>query len=162
LWVERSPGATESQRQRLAFRDLGRRARTDLLRPYSNCTSRLLNRRIHLPSFAVITIRLMGRYKFIAYEKASNSRYIVVYGLQWQIIDSQRIEPHADLFAAMTSAMQRLAGDGWEAENDAPYGFVFIRRRGERRLLTLTPRDPYDKSVQSFDPFKSTVPQRLP
>jgi hypothetical protein len=51
----------------------------------------------------------MGRYKFIAYEKASTPRYIVVYGLQWQIIESQRIEPHADLFAAMTSAMQRLA-----------------------------------------------------
>jgi hypothetical protein len=103
----------------------------------------------------------MGRYKFIAYEKATTPRYIVVYGLQWQIIESQRIEPHADLFAAMTSAMQRLATEGWEAEGDALYGFVFIRRQGERRLLTLTPRDPYDTSAQSFDPFKSTMPQRL-
>jgi hypothetical protein len=101
----------------------------------------------------------MGRYKFIAYEKASTPRYIVVYGLQWQIIESQRIEPPANLFAAMTSAMQRLAGDGWEAEGDAPYGFVFIRRRGERRLLTLTPRNPYDMSAQSFDPFKGVAPR---
>jgi hypothetical protein len=100
----------------------------------------------------------MGRYKFIAYQKSSTPRYIVVYGLQRQIIDSQRIEPNADLFAAMTSAIQQLAADGWEAEGDARYGFVFIRRQGERRLLTLTPRDPYDTSAQSFDPFKSTVP----
>jgi hypothetical protein len=104
----------------------------------------------------------MGRYKFIAYEKASTPRYIVVYGLQWQIIESQRIEPYADLFAAITSAMQRLATDGWEAEGDALYGFVFIRRRGERRLLTLTPRDPYDTSAQSFDPFKSNAPRERP
>jgi hypothetical protein len=103
----------------------------------------------------------MGRYKFIAYQKASTPRYIVVYGLQWQIIDSHRIEPHTDLFTAMTSAMQQLAMQGWEAESDAPYGFVFIRRLGERRLLTLTPRNPYDMSAQSFDPFKG-VPREQP
>jgi hypothetical protein len=103
----------------------------------------------------------MGRYKFIAYQKSPTPRYIVVYGPQRQIIDTQRIEPNADLFAAMTSAMQRLATEGWEAEGDARYGFVFIRRRGERRLLTLTPRDPYDTSAQSFDPFKSNAsPER--
>ena len=104
----------------------------------------------------------MGRYKFIAYEKATTPRYIVECGLQWQIIESQRIEPHTDLFAAMTSAMQRLAGDGWEAEGDALYGFVFIRRLGERRMLMLTPRDPYDMSVQSFDPFKCNAPREQP
>jgi hypothetical protein len=71
----------------------------------------------------------MGRYKFIAYQNSSSPRYLVVYGLQWQIIDHQRIEPL--------------------------YGFVFIRRFGERRLLMLTPRDPFATSQQSFDPFKS-------
>jgi hypothetical protein len=33
------------------------------------------------------------------------------------------------------------------------YGFVFIRRETERRLLTLTPRDLYDTTQQSFSPF---------
>ena len=32
-------------------------------------------------------------------------------------------------------------------------GFVFIRRETERRLLMLTPRDPYNSALQSFDPF---------
>jgi hypothetical protein len=104
----------------------------------------------------------MGRYKFIAYDKAATPRYIVVYGLQWQIIDSRRLEPHADLFAAMTSAMQQLRGEGWEAEGDALYGFVFIRRLGERRMLMLTPRDPLQNSPQSFDPFKGSAPRGLP
>jgi hypothetical protein len=104
----------------------------------------------------------MGRYKFIAYQKASTPRYIVMYGLQWQVIDSQRIEPHADLLSAMTSAMQQLAAEGWQAEGDARYGFVFIRRLGERRMLMLTPRDPFAKSQQSFDPFKSNMTRERP
>src|SRR5713226_476733 len=82
----------------------------------------------------------MGRYKFIAYEKSSTPRYIVVYSLQWHIIDTHRIEPHADLFAVMTSAMEQFATEGWEAEGDALYGFVFIRRLGERRMLMLMQR----------------------
>ena len=104
----------------------------------------------------------MGRYKFIAYEKTATPRYVVVYGLQWQIIDSRRLEPHADLFAAMTSAMQQLASEGWEPEGGALYGFVFIRRLGERRMLMLTPRDPLQISPQSFDPFKVSAPRERP
>ena len=104
----------------------------------------------------------MGRYKFIAYEKSSTPRYIVVYTLQWHIIDTHRIEPHADLFAVMTSAMEQLATEGWEAEGDALYGFVFIRRLGERRMLMLTPRGPFQMSVQSFDPFKCNTPREGP
>jgi len=97
----------------------------------------------------------MSRYKFIAYQETSSPRYLVVYGLQWQIIDHQRIEPHADLLAAMTSTLQDLASEGWQAEGDALYGFVFIRRLGERRLLMLTPRDPFATTQQAFDPFKN-------
>jgi hypothetical protein len=97
----------------------------------------------------------MGRYKFITYENASSPRYLVVYGLQWQIIDHQRIEPHADLLSVMMSTLQQLASEGWQAEGDALYGFAFIRRLGERRLLMLTPRDPFATSQQSFDPFKN-------
>ena len=96
----------------------------------------------------------MARYKFLAYQDASSPRYLVVYGLQWQIIDHQRIEPHADLLSVMTSRLQQLASEGWQAEGDALYGFVFIQRLGERRLLMLTPRDPFATSQQSFDPFK--------
>jgi len=59
----------------------------------------------------------------------------------------------------MTSAMQRLAADGCEAEGDARYGLVFIRRLGERRMLMLTPRDPFQTSAQSFDPFKNNAPR---
>ena len=78
---------------------------------------------------------------------------MVVWGLQWQLIDCQRLEPAADLSGAMAAAIERLEGDGWQAEATPEYGFVFVRRELERRLLMLTPRDPQDTSVQSFSPF---------
>ena len=54
----------------------------------------------------------------------------------------------------VTATIERLAVDGWQAKADTDNGFVFIRREAERRLLMLTPRDPYDTALQSFDPFR--------
>ena len=101
------------------------------------------------------TICRMGRYTFPAYVKASTPRYVVVWDLQWQVLACQRLEPEADLSGAMVSAIQQLAGDGWQAESEPNYGFVFIRRKTERRLLMLTPRNPYD-AAQNFSPFGAT------
>ena len=60
----------------------------------------------------------------------------------------------ADLPDAMRAAIERLAIEGWQAEAEPRFGFVFIRRDSERRLLMLTPRDPYDTRPQSFNPFR--------
>lgn len=54
----------------------------------------------------------------------------------------------------MAVAIERLASEGWQAENQPQFGFVFIRRGAERRLLTVTPKDPYDDRPQSFSPFQ--------
>jgi hypothetical protein len=54
----------------------------------------------------------------------------------------------------MTATIKRLASDGWRPEAEPEYGFVFIRRESERRLLMITPRDPYDITSQSFSPFR--------
>jgi hypothetical protein len=99
----------------------------------------------------------MGRYRHKVYEKSTTPRWVAVFGLQWQVIKSHRLEPAADLGAAMAAAIKRLAGEGWLAEAEPRFGFVFIRREGERRLLTLTPRDPYDKRPQLFNPFRSEM-----
>lgn len=79
---------------------------------------------------------------------------MAVFGLQWQVIESHRLEPAADLSGAMAVAIERLAAEGWQIEAEPRFGFAFIRRAGERRLPILTPRDPYDASPQSFSPFK--------
>jgi len=100
----------------------------------------------------------MGRYRHKVYEKATTARWIAVFGLQWQVIECRRLEPAADLSGAMTAAIGRLAGEGWQAEAEPRFGFVFIRRERERRLLMLTPRDPYQTGPQSFNPYRSSSP----
>ncbi|MGO9931853.1 MAG: hypothetical protein ACLPV8_08570 [Steroidobacteraceae bacterium] len=95
----------------------------------------------------------MGRYRHQIYATAGTPRFCVVYGLQWQVIECSRLEPGADLRGAMSAAMERLASQGWQIEGGEDFGFVFIRRAGERRLLILTARDPHDLRRQSFSPF---------
>jgi hypothetical protein len=54
----------------------------------------------------------------------------------------------------MSAAIERLSSEGWQIEAEPRFGFAFIRRDGDRRLLMLTPRDPHDTRPQSFSPFK--------
>jgi hypothetical protein len=96
----------------------------------------------------------MGRYTFLAFNRAPTPRYVVLWDLHWHVLECQRLEPAADLLGAMAATLDRLTGDGWKAEATPEYGFVFIRREIERRLLMITPRDPYSTSSQSFDPFR--------
>jgi hypothetical protein len=96
----------------------------------------------------------VSRYVFPAFNKAPTPRYIVLWDLHWHVIDCQRLEPAADLSAAMAATIERLAGEGWVPEATPEYGFVFVRREYERLLLMLTPRDPYSTTLQSFSPFR--------
>ena len=95
----------------------------------------------------------MARYTFSALNVSTRPSYLVVWDLQWRILECCHIPPRADLYAAMGAAIERLAHEGWQAEGDFAYGFVFIRNGHDRRLLMLTPRDPYDSTPQSFSPF---------
>ena len=94
----------------------------------------------------------MARYRHNVYANDTMPRWVAVFGLQWQVIESQSLEPAADLYGAMTATIERLAAEGWQIEAEPRFGFAFIRRDGERRLLMLTPRD---TRPQSFSPFRS-------
>jgi hypothetical protein len=96
----------------------------------------------------------MPRYQHNVYASASTPRYLVVFDLQWQIIECERLGPSTDLHCAMTTAINRLTSDGWKLESTFKFGFVFLNRDGVRRLLILTERDPLDKRPQAFSPFK--------
>jgi hypothetical protein len=95
----------------------------------------------------------MTRYRHQVYATAKTSRFCVVFNLQWQVIESLKLDPAADLVAAMSAAIERQTREGWQAESSHEFGFLFLRRGGERRLLILTERDPYDLRPQSFSPF---------
>ena len=96
----------------------------------------------------------MRRTRHNPYARSAQPAYIVFQDMQHQVIEVQRLDPAADLFGAMAATIERLAADGWQAEGSADYGSVFVHRAGERRLLMLTQRDPYDTAVQSFSPFR--------
>ncbi len=97
--------------------------------------------------------RAMARYRHQIYAQAGTPRFCVLFGLQWQVLECSRLEPGADLKAAMTAAISRLADEGWQTEGGEQFGFVFMRRAAERRLLILTERDPHDMRPQTFSPF---------
>jgi hypothetical protein len=97
----------------------------------------------------------MGRYKFTAYLNDGNPRYLVIWDLQWKPLQCERLEPAADLRGAMAAAMEAQIAQGWRIEGTAEYGFVFMCRGGERRLVMLTPRNPEDRRPQTFSPFRT-------
>jgi hypothetical protein len=97
----------------------------------------------------------MGRYTFSSFDKPTTPRYVVLFDLQWRVIECQRLEPAAEFSGAIAAAIKRLEVDGWQAEGTPDYGFIFVRRAGDRRLLMLTEKDPADSTRQSFSPFGS-------
>jgi hypothetical protein len=96
----------------------------------------------------------MARYHHNVYARAKTLRYVVLFDLQWTIIECQRLEPSTDLRNAMTTTVDRLTNEGWQPECAPDYGFVFLNSNGIRRLLILTERDPFDATPQTFSPFK--------
>jgi hypothetical protein len=91
------------------------------------------------------------------HQTSTRPRYVVTWDLHWHVLDCQRLEPAEDLGGAMAAAIERLEGEGWRPEGGVEYGFVFIRRETERRLVMLTPRDPHGTTAQSFSPFRLEV-----
>jgi hypothetical protein len=96
----------------------------------------------------------MARYNHNVYARANTPRYVVLFDLQWKVIECTRLEPAADLAKSMTASLQRLTEEGWLPEGAPRFGFVFLNRNGVRRLLILTERDPHDSRPQTFSPFK--------
>jgi hypothetical protein len=97
----------------------------------------------------------MARYHHNVYANSETPRYLVIFDLQWKIIDCQRLEASTDLRSAMTAAIDRLTAEGWQSEGSPDFGFMFLNRDGIRRLLILTARDPADTRPQSFSPWMS-------
>ena len=68
--------------------------------------------------------------------------WLTVSDLHRNVIESQAVAPGADLRAVLRDALAAQALEGWKPENDGGYGFVFVARGTERRLVNLTPADP--------------------
>jgi hypothetical protein len=95
----------------------------------------------------------MVRCRFTAYVNDTWPRCIILCDSQRLLLDCGRLERTAGLSGAMAATIRPVASEGWEAESDAAYGFVFIRCDNERHLLVLTPLDPNGPRPQRFSPF---------
>jgi hypothetical protein len=71
----------------------------------------------------------MGRYRHQVYTNDTRPRWVAVFGLQWQVIESHRLEPATDLYGAMTAAIERLAAEGWQIEAEPPGSVADALRR---------------------------------
>lgn len=58
------------------------------------------------------------------------------------LITCEAVPAQMNLRDALREALELCAVEGWQAENDGAYGFVFIARDSERRLVSVTPADP--------------------
>lgn len=74
-------------------------------------------------------------------------RWLVESDLWRTPLASRRLAPGADLWAALQAAVAERHADGWQAECGVDWGFVFINRGGERRLLALEHVDPAAEPV---------------
>jgi hypothetical protein len=83
------------------------------------------------------------------------TRYAVLWDLQWRVIACTTIAAGSDLAAAMNQVLEELRREDWRPEGTAEYGFVFLTREDERRLLMITRRHPSDANLVGFSPFCS-------
>ncbi len=97
----------------------------------------------------------MSRYVPHLFAADRCPRYIVVWTLQWVIVERTELEANSNFEAAMSMALRRWSLQGWEVESGYDYGFAFLRQGSERRLMAMTPRDPNDQRPQSFNPYRS-------
>jgi hypothetical protein len=54
----------------------------------------------------------MGRYTFPAFRTVPAPRYVVLWDLQWRLLECRRLEPAADLSGAMVATIDRLEAEG--------------------------------------------------
>ena len=68
--------------------------------------------------------------------------WLTVSDLHRDLITCQALAAGVDLREVLREALTQCAAEGWEAENDGAYGFAFIARGSERRLINLAPANP--------------------
>ena len=68
--------------------------------------------------------------------------WLTVADLHRNLITCEALPAGADLRGVLRDKLAQCAAEGWQAENDGAYGFVFVAKGTERRLVNLTPADP--------------------
>jgi hypothetical protein len=70
-------------------------------------------------------------------------RWLVLRDLFHHVLDVTELPPGTDLRRAFAEGLAALEREGWQSEG-ATGGMVFVRRGGERRLLSVHEHDPHE------------------
>ena len=84
----------------------------------------------------------MRRQRFDPLTATHRSHWLTVSDMHQNLIACEALPAWADLRKILQAALTQYSAQGWEVENDGAYGFAFIAREAERRLVNLTPADP--------------------
>ena len=68
--------------------------------------------------------------------------WLVVSDIHRNLLSSTSLPGGSDLRATLREVLLTYASNGWQAEGNGAYGFVFLARGSERRMVNLTPMDP--------------------
>ena len=91
---------------------------------------------------AAYRILAMRRDRCDPLAEIGRAHWLTVSDLHRNLIACEALAAGADLRAVLQEALGNLAAEGWLAESDGAYGFVFVAKGPERRLVNLTPADP--------------------
>jgi hypothetical protein len=69
-------------------------------------------------------------------------RWLIVWDMQFNLLDSTELAPHTDLVAVMERTAQQRRDAGWCVESDARFGSFFCHRDGIRLLIAISAADP--------------------
>lgn len=84
----------------------------------------------------------MRRSRYDPFRATDQPRWLVLQDIFRTALAFDPLPPGSNLRAAMTAKLAELQADGWRVEGGYEYGFVFIRRGGERRELGINAVDP--------------------
>jgi hypothetical protein len=110
--------------------------------PYSPLRRGLLNGR---PRTSLDNVRAMTtkRSKYDPLATSRLSRWLVLRDMFHNVLDATELPPGSDLRKSFADGLAALEREGWQNEG-ASGAMVFVRRGGERRLLSLHEHDPHE------------------
>ncbi len=83
------------------------------------------------------------RSKYDPLATARVTRWLVLRDMFHNVLDATELPPGTDLRQAFADGLTALERAGWQSEG-ASGSMVFVRRGGERRLLSIHEHDPHE------------------
>jgi hypothetical protein len=93
------------------------------------------------PAYRISMTTKRSKYDPLATSRLS--RWLVLRDMFHNVLDATELVPGTDLRLAFADGLAALERDGWQSEG-ASGGMVFVRRGGERRLLSVHEHDPHE------------------